>query len=128
MTIRLTAADARKLGATVPKRAKKARMMNGLEARFAEQLEAWKLAGEICWWDFEPIRLRLADGCWFKPDFLSVPGIDQEDTSITLFETKGFMREAARIRIRVAAEKYPFFRFVIVRWKNSEWDFEEVSA
>ena len=95
--------------------------MNKLEAAYAEWLELQRRAGAIEWWAFEWIRLRLADGAWFKPDFAVM-----KDGKLSLHETKGHWREAARVRIRVAADRYPF-RFVAVTKDKltGEWTYEE---
>ena len=127
--VRISKAYARQLGIT--KGASAPRGMNKLETRFAEQLEAWKLAGEVAWWDREPIRVRLASGAWYKPDFVaeSLP-VCSATTNPNLgrliaFEVKGHWREAARVRIKVAADRHRWLRFVVVTWDNG-WVFEEV--
>jgi len=43
--------------------------MNKLEAAYAEVIEGRKLAGEIAWWAYEPITLRLAKRTGYTPDF-----------------------------------------------------------
>lgn len=101
---------------------KPARGMNKTEAAYAQHLEARRLAGEVLWWRFEPMRLRLANGAWFKPDF----GVKLIDRSLEFHETKGFWREAARVRIKVAAELFPF-RFIAVKRKGGGWEREEFS-
>ena len=45
------------------------RSMNSWEAEYAHLLEVRKLAGEIVWWAFEPMRLRIGKGAFYKPDF-----------------------------------------------------------
>jgi len=46
---------------------------------------------------------------------------------VEFHETKGFMREAARVRLRVAAEMHPF-RFLLVKRAGGEWSVVEVRA
>lgn len=87
------------------------RKMNGLERFYAEELERRRLAGEILSWQFEGIRLKLAEGSWYKPDFFVVT----REGYFEIHETKGRWQEAARVRIRVAAERYPFFHFVAIK-------------
>jgi len=91
--------------------------MNKLECDYSEHLEARRLAGEITAWKFEPFNLRLAPGASYKPDFLVVCS----DGILELHETKGFWREAARLRIKVAAEAFPWFRFLAVQRKHGQW-------
>jgi hypothetical protein len=93
--------------------------MNKLEERFMrEVLEARKAVGMCRWYDFEPLKFRLATGAWYTPDFVSFT-----ESGICCWETKGFWREAARVRIKVAAEKYPF-PFVAVTHEKSQWKYE----
>lgn len=98
------------------------RGMNKWESQFAAHLESEKRAGLIQWYAFEWLRFRLADGAWFKPDFACVTNKGQ----LELLEVKGFWREAARVRIRVAADRYPFRFVAVTKEKNTgEWKFEE---
>ena len=98
--------------------------MNKLEAEWAMILEARKRAGEIIWYQFEGLRLRLANGAYFTPDF----PVLTKDGALEFCEVKGFWREAARLRIRVAADLYPFWKFYAVRKIKKKdgggWDIE----
>ena len=101
--------------------------MNGTEARYAAHLEVMKRAGLIADWRFERVRLKLGEGAWYTPDFLVVT----HDGHLDLHEVKGsFFREAAKVRIKVAASLYPWFRFLVVREKREGggWSEEEVGA
>jgi hypothetical protein len=98
------------------------REMNKTEAAYAAQLEVRKSLGEILWWRREPMRLRLADDSYYKPDF----GVLPANRVFELHETKGFWREAARVRIKVAAELFPFKFIAITRAKDG-WEREEFS-
>ena len=44
--------------------------MNKLEAKMADELRAKQLAGEIDWFAFEAITIKLADRTRYTPDFL----------------------------------------------------------
>lgn len=100
--------------------------MNGLEARYAGRLEALRRAGKIAGWQFEAVKLRLADGTFYTPDFfIMLPN------GLTGFhETKGFWRDDARAKIKIAAELFPWWFFVAVQWdgKAKEWKFERFRA
>jgi hypothetical protein len=91
------------------------RGMNKLEAAFAQTLEYRKQAGELVWWEFEPFRIRLANGSFYRPDFVAV------DTAMRteIYECKGHFREAARVRLKVAVEKLPY-PFYLVRKHKGE--------
>lgn len=104
----------------VPMRERK-RSMNKLEAAYAQHLESLKRLGQIEWWAFEPMRLKLADGTYYRPDFASCAG-----GRLTFHETKGHMREAARVRLNVAAELYPFPFFLVRKKPHGQWDIKRV--
>ena len=93
---------------------KPVRGMNKLEAAFAQTLDYRKQAGELIWWGFEPFRIRLANGSFYRPDFVAV---DTEGRS-EIYECKGFMREAARVRLKVAVEKLPYPFFLVRKHKG----------
>src|SRR3990167_1589748 len=84
--------------------------MNRLEASYAEELEAKRVGGLIREWHYEALKLPLGKGAWFCPDFMVI----RNDGTLELHETKGFMREAAAVRLKVAARLWPF-RFLLVR-------------
>lgn len=97
--------------------------MNRTESAYAQLLEIRKNAGEILWFDFEGLRFRVGVGAWYCPDFL----IMNADGTIECHETKGgFSREAAIVRIKCAAEKFPF-KFVLVKFKRGQWTYQEMS-
>jgi hypothetical protein len=100
-------------------------LMNATEQAYDELLEGKRLSGEIVWHGFGCIRVRLADGAWYKPDFVVIPAYGK----IEFHEVKGYWREASRVRIKVAADRYQWARFVAVRKKRKRdgggWQVEE---
>lgn len=84
--------------------------MNKTEQAYAAHLEQRKQAGEIAWYKFEGIKLRLADNTFYTPDF-AVMGVGGE---MEMHEVKGFWRDDARAKIKIAADLYPF-RFIAVQ-------------
>ena len=97
---------------------------NRTEAAYDAVLAGLLQAGQILWYKFEALKLRLADGAYYTPDF----AVMTADGYIECHETKGFWREAGRVRIKVAAEHFPF-RFVAVKMKAKKdgggWEYEE---
>ena len=91
--------------------------MNGMEARYAQELERRRMAGEVSHWSFEAMKLRLADRTWYTPDFRVL----MPDGSIECHEVKGFREAAGQVKIKVAAELHPF-RFVMVRRSSKKKD------
>lgn len=97
--------------------------MNGLEAEFSRELTRRVNAGELLWWKFEGITLKLAPDTRLTCDFATqFPGGE-----IVLYETKGFMRDDANVKLKVASEAFPF-RIIVVykRAKKDGGGFEEV--
>lgn len=119
--------------------------MNKTEAAYAAVLDEHKAAGRIVDWRREPISLRLADrpggrklsSPWYKPDFVVL----HVDRTLEMVEVKGWTgtraaagsgsSQAARLRIKIAAATYPWFRFVLVsplRQKDGGgWHTERIS-
>lgn len=99
--------------------------MNKTEAAYAQVLEQRRLAGNIVWWAYEAITFKLAPDTRYTPDFV----VQLHDDTMEVHETKGFMREDSWIKLKVAAEKFPF-RFFLVRQVPKKdgggWDIKEV--
>jgi hypothetical protein len=99
----------------------KAGTMNKTEAKYAALLEQQKGAGEILWWAFEPMNLRLAAKCFYRVDFLVMNKIGLLECR----EVKGFWTDDALVKIKVAAETFPFafkaFQLVKGEWKEREF-------
>ena len=81
--------------------------MNGTESAYAEKLRLLQSSGAIEAYVFESVKLRLADNTYYTPDFFVI----YED-HFEIHEVKGFWREDARVKWKVAAEQFPWFRFV----------------
>jgi hypothetical protein len=94
--------------------------MNRTEGRYEALLRLRMQAGEVAWYRFEGIKLRLADATFYTPDF----AVMLTDGSMELHEVKGFWQDDARVKIKVAAEMYPF-RFVAVRSAKGGFEVEE---
>lgn len=97
--------------------------MNKLEADYAAHLESLRRNGEISMWMYEPLKLNLAPGqaCSYTPDFMVV----SRDNVLELHEVKGFWEDDARVKIKVAADKFPFvFVTVSRRRKSDPWRYE----
>lgn len=93
--------------------------MNKTEQAYADLLKLRLMSGEIAWYKFEAINIRLADNTFYKPDFM----VMLANGEIEVHEVKGFWTDDARVKIKVAASIFPF-RFVAVQYKKKEWIFE----
>lgn len=98
--------------------------LNKTEQAYEETLKRGMQAGVIAWYKFEGLKLRLADNTFYTPDFavMSADGVMQ------MHEVKGFWTDDARVKIKVAADMYPF-RFVAIKAKPKKdgggWEIEE---
>lgn len=90
--------------------------MNKTEEAYAAHLELRKQAGEVLWYKFEGIKLRLADKTFYTVDFFVMP-VSRE---LEAHEVKGFWTDDARVKIKVAAELYPVFKFIAVKASKSK--------
>ena len=78
--------------------------MNRTEAAYAHDLEWAKRAGTIAEYWFERIKLKLADNTFYTPDFF----ILKPDGTLEVHEVKGHWEDDARVKIKVAADQFPF--------------------
>ena len=99
-----------------------------LEGRFAQHLQEMQLAGEVVWWQYEPLTLRLGNvgaRCGYTPDFI----VTATTHPVRAYEVKGFWRDGSREKVKVAARLFPWMQFVGVEWdrENRCWDYEDFS-
>ena len=100
--------------------------MNKTEERFAQHLELERHTGRVQWWKFEGVKLMLAKNTSLTVDFAVLP-----DTGIlTMIDVKGskaMVTDDARVKMKLAAELYPFvFKLAYPRAKGEGWDIEEI--
>jgi hypothetical protein len=86
--------------------------MNKTEAAYAEYLRVLQHSGAVLWFKFEGVKLRLADNCFYSPDF----AVMFSDGALEMHEVNGHWQDDARVKIKVASELYPF-KFVAVKVK-----------
>lgn len=103
-----------------PRRGHETGRMNKTEAAYAALLDVRVAAREIRWYAFEAIKFRLADRCWYTPDFFVV----MADMTIELHETKGHMEDDAAVKLRVVREMFQHVGLVIVRNEGGTWKYE----
>lgn len=88
---------------------KKPEFDSKLEEAYWNHLADLQAQGAIHSFALKPEKLRLADGSYYTPDFRVITPTGE----VQFHETKGFMREAARVRILVAAELHPYPFFLV---------------
>ncbi|WP_338505178.1 DUF1064 domain-containing protein [Erwinia aphidicola] len=98
--------------------------MNKTEAAYGQHLELRKRAGEITWYKFEGLKLRLADNTFYSPDFF----VMLSSGELEAHEVKGHWQDDARAKIKIAADMYPF-RFIAIKAQTKKagggWAVEE---
>lgn len=83
--------------------------MNKTERRYADELNRLERAGLIRWWEFEAVKIRLADNTFITPDFAVIAA----DGFLEFHDTKGtkgdgyWCEEDAKIKLKILAERFP---------------------
>lgn len=91
--------------------------MNQTEARyFADRLDPAFLSSEYLRVEFERVTLLLAPDTRYTPDFFVL----RRDGGIEFHEVKAFMEDDAWVKLKVAAEQWPMFTFVLAKSKRKE--------
>lgn len=98
--------------------------MNRTERDYDAHL-AWLFrSGEVVWYKFEGVKLRLANNTFYTPDFF----VMFKSGAIECHEVKGFWKDDARAKIKIAAAQFPF-RFIAVTARKKKdgggWQVEE---
>ena len=86
------------------------------EEQYRNMLELKYRACEILAYEYESITFRLAPKTTYTPDFLVV----LPNGKIQIHEVKGFAREDAIIKFKVAAQQNPWFEFIMVKKSKTE--------
>lgn len=84
--------------------------MNKTEAAYDGFLRTLAACGDVIWWKFEGVKLRLAENTFYSPDFLVL----RSDGALECHEVKGHWEDDARVKIKVAASIYPM-QFIAVQ-------------
>lgn len=96
--------------------------LNKTEAAFVDYLR-FKWPGELVL--AQSVTLKLANGVRYTPDFI-VPQATSAKLMLA-YEVKGFMRDDAAVKIKVAAANYPWIKFYLVkRDGRTGWQINEV--
>ena len=72
--------------------------------------------------------LKLANGCRYTPDIV-VAYISADGSCVRLvaYEVKGFMRDDAAVKLKVAASSFPWIQFKLMsRAKGGAWDVQDM--
>ena len=106
--------------------------MNSTERAYDAYLLTLRVAGEVRWWDFQPISIVLGPNCRFTPDFLVL----YSDDRLELHDTKGakkikigkragektfWAEEDARIKARVTAAQFVIPIYFVWSFGDGSW-------
>ena len=98
--------------------------MNKTESEYYQYLKTLERANEVLWFKFEGLKFKLADNTTYTPDFV----VMNKDGFIELHEVKGYWMDDARVKIKVAADMYPF-KFMAIKKRTKKqgggWEIEE---
>lgn len=100
---------------------------NKTEQRYEDEvLRPGSMIGDILWFRFEGIKLRIADNTFLTVDYAVLP----LDGILTMVDVKGgqaVIQDDARVKMKVAAEAYPFrFQFAYPAKSGGGWTIEGV--
>jgi len=99
---------------------------NATEQRYEDEvLRPGLIAGDLLWYRFEGIKLRLADNTFLTVDYAVLPA----NGVLTMVDVKGsaaIVQEDARVKMRVAAEQYPFAFQLAIPVKGGGWTIKDV--
>jgi hypothetical protein len=107
--------------------------MNSTEARYALVLDHAKSNSLIESYAFEAFTLKLANGVRYTPDFMVVRSgfIELHEVKAGRIDKAGNIKaiteDASRIKLKIAAEQYPF-RFMLAVLSKQGWKIEEIEG
>lgn len=101
--------------------------LNKTEERYADLLRMRVIAGEVLWWTFEGITLRLAPKTTITIDF----AVMMANGELHMIDVKGslhMLQDDAHAKTKIAADKFPFaFFYAVPRGRTGhEWDLKAV--
>lgn len=96
--------------------------MNKTEKRYLDEIITPKvISGEIVWWAFDSIKFRLGEKCFYEVDFI----ILTKEMQLEVHEVKGgFIMDDALVKLKVAAEYFPF-QFIMAKYDKKQWQIKE---
>ena len=102
--------------------------LNKTEAAFLAHLHSL-YSGKGVHITAQGMTLKLANGVRYTPDFIvALSPVVQDIAQVLAFETKGFLRDDAGVKIKVAAQQWPWIAFHLVTKRKGGWDVERVCA
>ena len=108
--------------------------MNKTEQRFADYLEQLKHMKEIVDYRFEEVKFVLSQNAkngrnsvTYLPDFFVIYPGHFEFVEVKAKSGKWTsMRDDARAKVNIAADRFPWFKFTVAYLEKGEWTFKDV--
>lgn len=105
--------------------------MSKLERAFRDEVlePAW-VRRAIREYRREAVKLRLAGRTWYAPDFSVELHQGEQGTPpmIVMVELKGFMRDDAAVKLKVAADLYREYSWMLVTREKRRWIVRDVTS
>ena len=102
--------------------------LNKTESAYAQTLEAQKASGEVLWYAFEGVKLKLANNTHLTIDF----AVMNKDGVLEMIDVKGskaIFMDDSKAKIKIAASMFPFiFKVAYPKAKRDGggWLIEEI--
>ena len=109
--------DGKPLAEVDKKKPSRVEGMNKTEAQYSYELDWRKQEGVVEEYWFERVKLKLAYKTFYTPDFL----VRYTDGRLVFVEIKGFLRDDAAVKFKLAREMFPWAEFVMLRRVKGEW-------
>ncbi len=93
--------------------------LNKSEAAYLGYLRAQRFV----WIGVQNLTLKLADRCRYTPDFIVLCANGQ----LQAHEVKGYFRDDAKVKLKVAARTFRFIEFILVRKTKTGWEHTPVN-
>lgn len=95
------------------------------EERYAKELDALKLAGEILRWWYHPFSMWLPGKVRYTPDFMV-----QHHGYIQIVEVKGWSKNIrdGMTRLKIAASIFPCYQWTLAKWTKHGFELTDVEA
>lgn len=91
--------------------------INDTERKLDQELRLEKLQGNILDYHYEKIGLNIAPKTWYFPDFV----VYMPDGAMHVIEVKGYLRDDAAVKYKVAVGLYPSITFHMIKKSGHSW-------
>lgn len=97
--------------------------MNKTEREYSQYLDALMACGDVLWWKFDAVNLRLADNLHYRVDFL----VMLANGSLEGHEVKGgHAFDDSIVKLKMANELYPWPFYLVKKKKGGGWNITKV--